>query len=697
LPPTPDPRPPSNSDPGPSAFPSAALAERLLGYLLIPALLAGHIAFAVVVWHLFHDDARVPGLGIMLAWGILGLGAGAVLLVLHRRHRFGDNHGAHQQDIVSNARRVRDYQRVFRHAGDGMLVCDPADGTILDANGRACEVYEVPFEHILGRPLSNLTHSAPLILARFRKVLADRSAQNFETVHYRADGTPLHLEIVASATEFGGRTAVLAVQRDVSERRTLENQLRHQVFHDSLTGVANRALFRERAEHAFARRGRNGTIVAVLLVDLDNFKDVNDTLGHEAGDHLLIGIARRLGALLRAADTVARLGGDEFAILLEDAESLAHCEMVAERILQEFSVPFVLQGREVFVGTSIGVATSDHGEALDEVLRRADMAMYTAKSRGKGSFEVFHPQMHETIAERQDLQADLFDALDRREFVLHYMPIVDLRSARITGVEALLRWNHPLRGQMEPGAFLPLAEETGFIVPLGEWVFEEACRQVALWQQLPEHGGLSVTVNIASRQFHNTDVVALVERCLRRNGLRAASLVLEARESVLMQDLDDTVSRLQQLDELGVRVAIDDFGTGFSNLNHLSRLRVHLLKIDRSFVGDVGRGARDAPLVLAVLALAETLGIATVAEGVQDVDQLKALQALGCEYGQGFLFSAPREAAAIQTLLERAAPLPCFGREAHVRPAHKLAWRQRPFMPLVRTSEAPLDTTERPG
>jgi diguanylate cyclase (GGDEF)-like protein/PAS domain S-box-containing protein len=635
---------------------------------LLSLCVAAAVALPVASTWYEHQVETQPELVVHLSTAalLLSLTLLTLLLLLLFWRRAVTLAGAAARQADQTARRLDDYLRIFRHAGDMMLVSDHSAGLVLDANGRACEVFNVSREKLLGRPLASITSSAQSIQARFRRLSANGTQQGFDTIHFRADGTRLHLEVVASPIDFHGRRSVLTVHRDVTERKQLEQQLQHRVFHDSLTGLANRALFRERAEHAFARCTRDPRMLVVMYFDLDHFKEVNDTLGHAAGDQLLIGVSRRVSGLLRATDTVARLGGDEFAILIEDAEEWDDCVAVAERILEVLRSPFLLDGKDVFVGSSIGIASSTEASTFEELLRHADMAMYSAKSRGKGCFDIYQPQMHASLMERAGCEADLHTALERGEFELHYQPIVSLDDSRITGVEALLRWNHPRLGQMEPGTFIPLAEETGLIGALGAWVLEEGCRQVREWQRArPGYADLSLTVNIAGRQFHNANLVGVVTEALERSALSPGSLILEATESVLMQHLDETFHLLTELEQLGVRVAIDDFGTGFSSLGFLARLPISLLKIDRSFVDGVHRGQEESALARAIIALGETLGIATVAEGIRTREQLTALHSLGCDYGQGFFFSAPVAASAVEAVLDRGDPAWAFGMTAH--------------------------------
>jgi diguanylate cyclase (GGDEF)-like protein/PAS domain S-box-containing protein len=431
--------------------------------------------------------------------------------------------------------------------------------------------------------------------------------------------------------------------RDITERKELEDQLAHQAFHDSLTGLANRALFENRVEHALARARRTRRPVSVLFLDLDNFKTVNDSLGHAAGDELLVAAAERLRGCLRPADTPSRLGGDEFGIVFEDATEVEQACRVAERILAALRNPFHVRGRDVFLTASVGIAMSADGtEGADELLRNADVAMYTSKAAGKGRVEVFRPNMHEAVLHRLELGADLRAAVERGEFGVLYQPIVDLRSKQITGVEALLRWNHPQRGLVGPMEFIVLAEETGLVLELGRWVLEESCRQAAEWfRRFPGRAPETVSVNLSPRQLQEPDLVEVVAAALAKSGLEPHHLVLEITETVMMRDVEATVGTLHALKELGVRIAIDDFGTGYSSLSYLRDLPIDIMKIDKAFVDGVEAGSQGAALARAIVGLGRTLNLTTVAEGIEHAQQVDQLRSMGCDLGQGFLFARP--------------------------------------------------------
>jgi len=436
---------------------------------------------------------------------------------------------------------------------------------------------------------------------------------------------------------------MLGSMMDVTERKSLEEQLTHQALHDPLTKIANRALFRDRVDHALAKLTRNRNSLAVLFLDLDNFKAINDSMGHAAGDKLLVSVADRLQDCLRNTDTPARLGGDEFAVLVETVHRSDEVAMIAERIKAVFSEPFTIDGKEVRVGTSIGVASSSSGALnSEELLRNADLAMYLAKNQGKGNYVIFEPKMHQALMERIELEEDLRRGIDNREFVLHYQPIVDLQTRRMMGMEALVRWKHPRFGLLPPDRFIPVAEETNLIVPLGEWILREACQQTQAWRE--KYGGdlgISITVNISIRQFQQKELVDIVANALEDAGLPPGTLILEITESFMIQDAEATIVKLHELKKLGVRLAIDDFGTGYSSLSYLQRFPVDILKIDKSFVEKLGKGKEGKAVARAIIMMGDSLNLKTIAEGIEHSSQIQELQNLGCEAGQGFHFAKP--------------------------------------------------------
>jgi len=435
-------------------------------------------------------------------------------------------------------------------------------------------------------------------------------------------------------------------------RKRAEETIKHLAYHDALTDLPNRMLFRDRLTVALAQARRAKRMLAVMFLDLDHFKVVNDTAGHEGGDKLLLSVARRLGGLVREGDTVARVGGDEFAILSSEIAHVEDAPEVAERILEGLRRPWVVQGQEFHVSTSIGIAMyPSDGDDAESLLRNADTAMYRAKERGRDNYQLFTPAMNATIAERLAVEGSLRRGLERGEFVVHYQPQVNLRSGQVVGTEALVRWQHPDRGLVPPAEFIPVAEDTGLIVPLGEWVLRTACAQNRAWQEdgLPP---LRVAVNLSARQFQQRNLIDMVAQVLEDTGMDPHCLQLEITEDVAMQDVDITIAVLRSLRAMGVEIAMDDFGTGYSSLSYLKRLPVSAVKIDRSFVRDLTIDPNDAEIVAAVIAMAHNLKLNVIAEGVETEEQFALLKQRDCDEMQGYLFSRPAPTEAIEELLK---------------------------------------------
>jgi diguanylate cyclase (GGDEF)-like protein/PAS domain S-box-containing protein len=544
--------------------------------------------------------------------------------------------------------------------------------TVVDANGQIR--YQTPSaERLVGVDADDLIGTRYLDLvepsdeSHVRGMMTDlaRSPGAAATSEYRLchrDGSSRFVEsIISNLVEDPTVRGLVLNTRDVTDRKLLEEELAHQAFHDSLTGLSNRAVFRDRVDHALARAGRTAASLTVLLLDLDGFKMVNDSLGHDAGDDLLVAVGARIQGCGRASDTVARLGGDEFAILLEDGGDEAQATVLADRVLDELAAPFEVRGREVFVRASIGIAISRGVEAnTDELIRNADTAMYAAKAAGKGRCEIFQPIMHARALLQFEVQADMQRALERREFAVHYQPIVDFATGAATGMEALVRWMHPTRGLLPPIDFIGVAEESGLIVPLGRWVLAEACRQTAYWQaEYPEASRLTVSVNLSTRQLLEPDLVLQVRDVLEETRLDPSTLVLELTEGSLMQDVGATTEKLEDLKRLGVRLAIDDFGTGSSSLAYLQQFPIDLLKIDKSFVdGVTAAGSQGPALVRAIVELAKSFHLDTVAEGIEEHEQLAELRLAGCHTGQGYLFAKPLPSEAMEAFFRRGAEAP---------------------------------------
>ena len=475
-----------------------------------------------------------------------------------------------------------------------------------------------------------------------------------------ADGRWVQVEATSKNLLYDPNIGGIVVNyRDVTERKNFEERLKHQAFHDPLTELPNRALFMNRLGHALIRTERREKAAAVLFLDLDNFKLINDSLGHETGDKLLVSVAERLLGCLRAEDTAARFGGDEFTILLEDVRDASDAVRVAEQITRALSEAFVLESREIFVTTSIGIALGTSGfERPTDVLRNADVALYRAKAAGRATYEVFDPFMNIAALERLDLEADLRRAVERKEFAVHYQPQMELASGGITGWEALVRWMHPERGPISPAAFLSVAEETGLIVKIGSQVFEQACRQAKEWEELyPTEDPLKMSVNISARQLQRPEeLLEEISRVLNETGLAPSNLVLEITESMLMGEAEHNVDLLKRLQDLGVGIAVDDFGTGYSNLAYLKSFPVDWLKVDKSFVDGLGDNPEDTAIVEAVISLARAMGMQTVAEGIESTGQAHLLRAMGCDMAQGYYFSEPLPAYEATSLLPVSSP-----------------------------------------
>jgi diguanylate cyclase (GGDEF)-like protein/PAS domain S-box-containing protein len=461
---------------------------------------------------------------------------------------------------------------------------------------------------------------------------------------FAKDGSVVWLRDEATLVRGAGGEPLywLGVQMDITERKRMEERLHRQALHDSLTGLPNRELFVDRLGQALRRTWREDKQVAVLFMDLDGFKVVNDSLGHEAGDLLLTVVAQRLGRCVRPQDTLARFGGDEFVVLVEDVDEPAAAIRVAERIAEELRRPFILGGRELYAPASIGVSWGDaRTKSSEDLLRDADTAMYQAKRDGSG-YRVFDPDMYERVVRRLELENDLRRAVEAGEFVVHYQPIFDFGSQEPWGAEALLRWDHPERGPLCPDEFVPLAEETGLIVPLGAWVLEEACRQTKEWQDShPRNPPLGVIVNLSAKQLRHPGCEQTIKQALARSGLAAGSLSLDVTESAFIEAVEANAQALERIQVLGVRISIDDFGMGYSSLSYLKRLPADALKIDKSFVKGFGKVAEDTAIVRMVIDVAHTLNLEVVAEGVETWAQAALLEETGCDMAQGFHFAEP--------------------------------------------------------
>ena len=548
------------------------------------------------------------------------------------------------------------FRAIVDNAIGPMLVVDTA-GRVRLATPAMVRALGVREADLRGRKLADLVH--PEDVATISRVHVRPPAALLSALLCRmrcASGEWLDAELAfTDLRDDPAVQGVVVAVRDATHRRLADEALVHSALHDPLTGLPNRALLLDRLGHALARANRSLGQTTLLFLDLDNFKVVNDSLGHMAGDLLLIELAHRLKASVRAGDTVARFGGDEFAVLLEDVADVDEAVAKAERLAVALRQAMDLDGREVRPDVSIGVAISNGRDDLpDDLLRRADLAMYQAKSAGKGRCSVFEPAMQARADARLELETGLRQALERGDLRIHFQPILALDDGHISGFEALVRWARPGDGLVPPSEFVPVAEDTGLIVPLGYWVLGEACRQLHEWHcRYPSSRQVGVSVNVSPRQLRHPELVPDIARIIRASGVDPTLVTLEITESALVQDAEETTRVLHQLKAVGVQLAIDDFGTGYSSLSYLRRLPVDTLKIDRSFVNGLGESDRDDAIVRGILELAGTLHLTTTAEGIETDAQLATVRRLGGVSGQGFLFARPLVPEDVEVLLSR--------------------------------------------
>jgi diguanylate cyclase (GGDEF)-like protein/PAS domain S-box-containing protein len=551
-------------------------------------------------------------------------------------------------------RALRESERWFRslvqEATELILVVDP-DTTLRYVTESARPLLGYAPRDILGKRLLELAH--PDDVAHLEKVAASTPGGHvFECRLWSRAGAWVFMEWSHGVRPDG--PGCILTGRDVSERKTLEQELRHQAFHDALTGLANRALFEDRLAHAIAGLRQRGSGLSVLFVDLDDFKTVNDSLGHSTGDELLRSVAERLRYNLGGSDTAARLGGDEFGVLLDGPLDTEAVSEAARRLLNALEPPFTIDGRQLSVSASVGIALATGAETMEELMRNADLAMYEAKRRGGAQWRVFEDSMHAVALGRLELGAQLQRAIDDAQFVLQFQPIVRLDDATVIGAEALIRWRHPERGLLAPSQFLSLAEQTGLIVPMGRWALAEACRTLAGWNASEE---VYLSVNVSMRQLRDPRIVEDVQFALDDAGVAPEQLVLEITESFLADETEGVLQCLQRLRAFGVRLAVDDFGTGYSALSYLQRFPIDILKIDRSFVLHARRSSPSLNLVRSIVQLGRSLHLDVVAEGIEDAEQAEELAAMGVPSGQGFYFARPLDPEDFGSLLTTRASL----------------------------------------
>jgi diguanylate cyclase (GGDEF)-like protein/PAS domain S-box-containing protein len=540
-------------------------------------------------------------------------------------------------------------RRLADAALEGILVTD--EGVILEANRALTDMLGYEASEVVGR--SAVEFIAPEHRELVRQKIASGNEESYEIIGVSKDGTLLDLEVRGRAYSYQGRKVRVTAVRDITERKKVEKRLEHQAFHDALTDLPNRQLLLDRLGHALRRtRRRRGRRVAALLMDLDNFKSINDSLGHEVGDLLLVVVAERLKRLLRPEDTLARFGGDEFVVLLEHVEGADVPVRVAKRIIEELRDPFVLEGREVYTRASIGIAigearTKDPGD----LLRNADTAMYLAKDEGSG-YKVFDTAMGHRAIDRLEAENDLRRAVEQEEFVVHYQPIVSLQTGEIFAVEALVRWEHPERGLLNPDEFVSLAEDSDLVVPMGEQVLRAACFRAKEWQEAhPRTPPLVMSVNLSARQLSRPDLAETVEGILKETELEGSCLTLDVTETVYVRTLAGNTATLDRLRDLEARIFIDDFGVGYSSLAYLKRLPADALKIDRSFVKGLGEDVEDTAIVHMIIELAHTLGLEVIAEEVETNEQVALLKEMSCNMAQGYHFTKPLPPEEIPALL----------------------------------------------
>jgi diguanylate cyclase (GGDEF)-like protein/PAS domain S-box-containing protein len=577
------------------------------------------------------------------------------LIVVYENHALTADLECRVEERTSEVRATERYYRALvQNSSDVITVIDP-DLTVRYVSDSIEDVFGHRPGDLVGRNLEALSGGSSALAEALARTMGE--ADHVSRVEWDltdASGRLRHAESAVTNLIADPSVGALVLNtRDATDQVELQRQLRHQAFHDPLTGLANRALLTDRAEQALVRSARSGATVAIVLVDLDGFKFVNDSLGHQIGDIVLCEVAHRLQSLVRSEDTVARLGGDEFVILIDDVSGLEETTALAERVCDVLRPRFQLPGWDYAVTASVGVAMGSAAEVdVHDLVRDADTAMYVAKTGGKDSVRHFAPSMHERARERFGLQTDLRAALERSELMLFYQPIYETRDGRLKGFEALIRWSHPSRGLIAPERFIPLAEESGLIVPIGRWVLEHALGQVMAWDRRHESArSLSISVNVSTVQLTAPSLISDVTEALERSGIEPSRVILEVTEGSLGKETDRTIQVLGELRKLGVRIAIDDFGTGYASLSHLQRLPVDILKVDKSFVTALNEGGKSRELLEAILGVGAALSLAVIAEGIEAQSQMTTLEELGCQMAQGFLVGKPSAAEVAESLL----------------------------------------------
>jgi diguanylate cyclase (GGDEF)-like protein/PAS domain S-box-containing protein len=565
--------------------------------------------------------------------------------------------------LATRQRRIADYTRrlrrelerfkaIYRHSHDAVLIFDPQDGRLLDCNPRTAEFLGISHERLDGMHLTELHDESEPFLRSLVDDVMDRGEGRSIRINYRAgDGRIIPAEVSTSRIQLDTGNMLLCIARDISERENAAERIQHLAYHDTLTDLPNRTLLTDRVDRALARARRTQQIGALLFLDLDKFKRINDSLGHSVGDELLKELARRLRGALREEDTVARLGGDEFVVLLEGLgqrqdRAVEKAREIAEKVRAIFVDEYRLDGHELYVTASIGIVTFPHdGDTVDTLLRHADTAMYHAKGAGRDGARVFERRMDEAAISRLRLENELRNGLREGEFELYFQPVLVIRDGHVLGAEVLLRWHHPTNGMIAPTEFLPYIENCALMLKLDDWVLLESCRLLGSIQDDPElQAPDCLAINISHQQFHQPEFVDRVKEIVAQTGADAKRLQFEITETMLIKDTHDSIERMTALKQMGIRFAIDDFGTGYSSLADLRQLPIDTLKIDRSFVRDIASDPNDAAIVRAILSMAKHIGLKVIAEGVETRDQLQFLRNADCSYYQGYLGRPPLSA-----------------------------------------------------
>ena len=580
---------------------------------------------------------------------LLAIAALGVILILALLLIFFNRRLSHTLELVRRNEEDLRISAVSFETQEAILITD-VDEKIIRVNTAFTDITGFTPEEVIGqtpRILKSGVQDQEFYQQMWEDILTQGGWRG-EIWNRRKDGEiyPEHQVITAIKNKKGEITHYLSTFSDITLRKLNEERIHKLAFYDPLTGLANRRLLEDHIVQALSTSARNLHYCALLFIDLDHFKNLNDTLGHKLGDELLKQVAERLRQCVRDGDTVARPGGDEFIILLQGLghkkeEAATHTQHIAEKILSRFNEPYVLSESQYVLTASIGISLFiDHYESTEELMKRSDLAMYQAKAEGRNAIRFFDPTMQEAAAKRSEIEADLRRAIDEKQFLLYFQPKVTIRG-ELQGYEALIRWQHPTKGMVSPADFIPVAEETGLIIPIGQWVMEQACKTIQLWQNDPKHQGLMLAINISARQFRQKEFVSCFKGIVEKFDIPTHQIELELTESLLMEDIDDTVEKMNALNKLGVHFALDDFGTGYSSLSYLKNLPLGCLKIDQSFVRDMLSDMDDAAIVETIITLAKTLKLRVIAEGVEQAEQAEVLNRLGCDLLQGYLYGKP--------------------------------------------------------